>query len=129
MLLLAIIFVLPSCSHKLAFQKSSVVPAAQGSVTYKKGNNNNYQVEVTTVHLAKPQDLTPPKEVYVVWMRTEQNNLQNIGMIKTSSSLLSSTLKGQLKATATSKPTSFFITAENDGNVQYPGNQVVLRTE
>jgi hypothetical protein len=119
----------PSCSRKMTFETSRVVPAATGSVTIKKSKNNNYLVNVKTLHLAKPQNLTPPKDVYVVWMRTADNSLKNIGMIKSSSGLLSSTLKGELKATATSKPTSFFITAENDGNVQYPGDEVVLRTK
>lgn len=123
------ILTLPSCSRKLTFQKSSVVPAASGSVKIKKTNNDNYEVDVKTLHLAKPENLTPPQKVYVVWMRTEDNNVRNIGMIKSSSGFLSNTLKGELKATATSKPTSIFITAENDGNTQYPGNQVVIETK
>lgn len=128
-LILALIIALPSCSRKMTFETSRVVPGASGSVKVKKGKNNNYQIEVKTLHLAKPGDLTPPKEVYVVWMNTEDNTVRNIGKIESSSGLLSQTLKGSLKATATSKPTSFFITAESDGNTQYPGNQVVLRTK
>jgi hypothetical protein len=62
-------------------------------------------------------------------MESEDNRVKNIGMIKSESSLFSSTLKGEVEATATSKPTSVFITAEDDGNIQYPGNQVVLRTK
>jgi hypothetical protein len=129
LLVLAIIIALPSCSRKMTFQNSRVVPGATGSVKVKKGNNNNYQVEVKTLNLAKPGDLTPAKTVYVVWMNTEENTVRNIGNIESSSGILSQTLKGGLKATATSKPTSFFITAENDGNIQYPGDQVVLRTK
>jgi len=134
-LLLTLLFVsllmvaIPSCSRKMTFETSRVVPAATGSVTIKKNDNNNYRVDVKTTNLAKPKNLTPPKDVYVVWMRTVENSLRNIGMIKSSSGLFSSTVKGELKATATSKPTSFFITAENDGNVQYPDNEVVLRTK
>ena len=120
---------LPSCSRKLTFQTSRVVPAASGSVKIKKTSNGNYNVDVKTMHLAKPENLTPPKSVYVVWMRTEDNNVRNIGMIKSSAGFLSNTLKGELQATATSKPTSIFITAEDDGNVQYPGNQVVIQTK
>lgn len=122
-------FLLSSCNKKMTFAKSQVVPAASGSVKIKKTNNDNYQVDVKITHLAKPEQLTPSKDVYVVWMRTEDNTVKNIGKIKSSSGFLSSTLKGELTATATSKPTSFFITAENDGNVQYPGNEVVLQTK
>lgn len=124
-----LLFMLPSCSRKMTFETSQVVPAATGTVSVKKSKNTNYLVDVKITNLAKPQNLTPPKDVYVVWMRTVDNNVRNIGMIKTSSGMFSSALKGELKATATSKPTSFFITAENDGNIQYPGNVVVLQTK
>ena len=123
------IFIFSSCSQKMTFGTSQVAPAATGSVKIKKTNNDNYQVDIKTTHLAKPEQLTPPKNVYVVWMRTEDNAVRNIGKIKSSSGLLSKTLKGELEATSTSKPTSFFITAENDGNIQYPGNEVILQTK
>lgn len=121
-------FLLSSCNKKMTFASSPIVPAATGSVKIKKTSNDNYQVDVKTTHLAKPEQLTPARSVYVVWMRTQDNAVRNIGMIKSSSGFLSKTLKGELTATATSKPTSFFITAENDGNIQYPGNEVVLQT-
>ncbi len=123
------IFIFSSCSKKMTFGTSQIAPAATGSVKIKKNKNDNYQVVVQTTHLAKPEQLTPPKNVYVVWMRTEDNAVRNIGKIKSSSGLLSRTLKGELVATSTSKPTSFFITAENDGNIQYPGNEVILQTK
>ncbi len=124
-----IIMTLSSCSRKMTFQNSRIVPAATGSVKVKKTKNGNYQVDVKTMHLAKPENLTPPKKVYVVWMKTEDNNVRNIGMIKSSSGFLSNTLKGELTATSTSKPTSIFITAEDDGNIQYPNNDVIIETK
>ena len=126
---MVIVLMLASCSRKMTFETSRIVPAAKGSVAVKKGKNNNYQVNVKTINLAKPGNLTPPKNVYVVWMKTEDNDIRNIGMIKSASGIISHTLKGNLKTVTTSKPISFFITAENNGNVQYPGNQEVLRTK
>lgn len=119
---------LQSCAKKMRFLNSSVVPAAQGSVTIKKDGNNNYAINLNTMRLASPQRLNPSKSVYVVWMNTEQNGAKNIGQMETSSSLLSSTLKSSLKTVTTFKPTGFFITAENDGKVQQPEGQVVLST-
>jgi hypothetical protein len=123
-----IIFSLSSCARKLTFANSTVAPAATGRVKIKKTKNGNYSIDVETKHLAPADKLSPPRRVYVVWMETEQNPVRNIGMIKSESGIFSNTLKGDLQATATSKPTSFFITAEDDGNTQYPGNEVVLRT-
>ena len=119
---------LSSCARKLTFLNSAITPAATGNVKIKHTKNGNYSIDVETKNLAPSFKLSPPRKVYVVWMETEQNAVKNIGMMKSGNSLLSKTLKGGLQATSTSKPTSFFITAEDDGNTQYPGNEVVLRT-
>ena len=118
-----------SCARKLTFASSPVLPAAEGKVKIKKDDNQNYIVSVDITRLAKPNSLTPPKEVYVVWMESDGNRTRNIGQINPSSGLFSKTLKGSLKATATARPTRIFLTAEDNGNVQYPGSQRVLITE
>jgi hypothetical protein len=119
---------LQSCAHKIGFAASSVVPAAEGSVKVKKDNNNNYNIDLSLIRLAEPKRLSPPKEVYVVWMETEQNGTKNIGQLKTSNSLLSKTLKSSLTTVSSFKPTRIFITAEDDANIQYPGGVTVLNT-
>jgi hypothetical protein len=125
---IVLVCLLESCSRKMAFETSSVVPAAEGSVKLKKDKNSNYLVKLDVVNLAEPQRLEPPKNTYVVWAETAQNGTQNIGQLKTSSGLLSKTLKSSLETTTPFKPTNFFITAEDNANIQYPGGQVVLRT-
>lgn len=110
------------------FSNSDIVPAAVGSVKIKSDNNNNQTIEVSVKHLAPSTKLSPPQNTYVVWMVTENNGNQNIGQLNSSSGLLSKTLKASLKTVTSFNPTSFFITAEDNGNVQYPGTTVVLRT-
>ena len=61
-------------------------------------------------------------------MVTKENGTKNIGSIKTSSGFLSSKLKSSLKTVTPYKPTSFFITAEDDANVQFANGPTVLRT-
>ncbi len=124
-----ILFTLGSCARKMSFQTSSVVPAAEGTVKIKKDKNKNYNIDLNVMRLASPDRLNPPKDFYVVWMTTEGSDAKNIGQIKTSSSLLSKTLKSSLKTVSTTQPTGFFITAENNGNIQYPGEEVVLKTQ
>jgi hypothetical protein len=124
------IVVLQSCgtTTKYNFSTSRVVPAAEGSVKVHKDKNNNYNIELNVMHLAEPKNLSPAKEMYIVWMETEQSGRKNIGQLKTSSSMLSSTLTSSLKTVATFKPTGFFITAEDNANIQYPEGQTVLST-
>ncbi|MCP9768727.1 hypothetical protein EGI22_12445 [Lacihabitans sp. LS3-19] len=111
----------------MAFKNSSVVPAAVGSINLKSDKNNNHTIKISINHLAPASQLTPPYNTYVVWMVTENNETKNIGQLISSSSFLSKALKGSLSAVSSYKPVSFFISAENEGNVEYPG-LIVLST-
>lgn len=127
-ILLLIAFMLPSCATKMSFQTSSVVPAAEGTVKIKKNKNKNYNIDLSVIRLADPSRLDPPKKVYIVWMNTDQNGTKEVGQLKTSSSLLSKTMKSSLKTSAPFQPASFFITAEDDADRSSPSGQVILRT-
>jgi len=117
-----------SCSNKITFEKSAVVPSAEGTVNLKQDGNNNYTVDLSLMRLADPSRLTPSKEAYFVWMETAENGVQNIGQLKTSSGPFSKSLKSSLKTVTPFKPTGFFVTAEESTSVQYPG-LVVMRTK
>ena len=119
---------LTSCSQKIAFQNSTVVPAAQGKVTIKKDSNKNYAIKIKISNLAEVQRLQPAKNVYVVWKETEENNIKNIGRIKSDSGFLSSKLKATFETVTSFKPTKVFITGEDNQDVSYPGYQMVLTT-
>ena len=114
-----------SCSKKMTFSNSSIVPAAVGSIDLKSDKNNNHSIKINIDHLAPASQLTPPYKTYVVWMVTENNETKNIGQLISNSSFLSKSLKGHLSAVTSFKPVSFFITAENEGNVEYPGLRVL----
>ncbi len=116
------------CSKKIMFERSSVVPGAEGSVKVKKDNNNNYSIELEVVNLAEAKRLTPPRTTYIVWAQTEQNSTKNLGSLNTSSGLLSKTLKASLNTVTPFKPTKIFITAEDDTNISYPSGETVLTT-
>ena len=126
--MLLIAFMLPSCARKMSFQTSTVVPAAEGTVKVKKDKNKNYNINLSVIRLADPSRLDPPKKVYIVWMNTQQNGTKEVGQLKTSSSLLSKTMKSSLKTSVPYQPASFFITAEDDADLHSPSGLVVLRT-
>ncbi len=127
-IVLFVVLAISSCAKKINFQTSAAVPAAEGIVKYKKDGNNNYRIEVDVKNLASPKRLDPPKSTYVVWIETEGNGTKNIGQLKTASGLLTSTLKASLTTVTAYKPASLFITAEENADIQFPGYQVVLRT-
>jgi hypothetical protein len=61
-------------------------------------------------------------------MVTDRQKTENIGQLNSSTSFLSKELKASFETVSSSKPTKIFISAENDGSIQYPGEQVVLST-
>ncbi len=128
-LIFCCIALLQSCAQKIMFANSTVVPAAEGFVKVKQDGNNNYNIDLNVMRLAEASRLTPPKQMYVVWMVTEGNGTKNIGQLNTSGSLLSKTLRSSLKTVTAFKPTKIYITAEDDASIQYSNGQTVLSTE
>lgn len=129
LLIISSLLFFTACSKKLHFATSTVVPAADGTVKYKKDNNGNYAIDVKIEHLADPKKLDPPKNTYILWMQTDQNGAQNLGQISSSSGWFSSKLKASLHAVTPYKPNGFFITAEDNATATYPGQEVVLKTQ
>ena len=123
-----ILLLFQSCSNKTPFLTSSVVPAAEGTVKVRNDKNNNYVIDLEVIRLAEPGRLSPPKNVYVVWMETEHDGIKNIGQLKTSTGFLSRTLKGSLETVSPFEPKAIMITAEDTAPQQYSGQDVVLRT-
>lgn len=122
------VFVMSSCTKKITFLNSSVVPAARGSLKVKKDDNKNHTVEISLTNLAEPERLTPSKKMYIVWMETDQGVTKNIGQIITESGTFSKTLKADFKAVSSFTPVKIFITAENDANVETPAWEIILTT-
>ena len=128
-LCLIILVNLSSCEQKLSFSTSAIVPAAEGSVKYKKDKNDNYAVDLTVTNLSPADRLIESRNTYVVWVNTDGNGIKNLGQLKSSSGVFSKTLKSSLNTTTPFKPLSFFITAENASDITYPDGQVVLKTK
>jgi hypothetical protein len=124
-----IIFSLGSCAKSFSFMTSSIVPAARGSVKVSRDKNKNYVIKVAIFNLAEVERLQTLKDTYVVWLVTDQDVTNNIGRLKSSTSLFSKQLKASLNTVSSVKPIKIFVTAEEDVNTQYPGTQVVLSTD
>lgn len=126
--ILLLCLLMTSCARKIMFENSSVVPAAEGSVKVKKDKNSNYALDVSVKNLAESKRLTPPRDTYIVWIETERDGTRNIGQLNSSNGLFSSKLKASLKTVSSYKPTRLYITAEDNGTIQFPGSQLVLST-
>jgi hypothetical protein len=101
---------------------SKTVPAAAGEVNVAKEKNGNIRVDIKVKHLAKPGNLTPPANTYVVWLQQEGSQPQSQGEMK-----VGDDLNGELKTTTPLKNFHVSITAETDSQTKNPSDQIVLR--
>ncbi len=110
-------------AKKFPMTAAPIVPGARGDVEASKDKNGNTKLKLTVEHLAGPNELTPAKNVYVVWFQERGGTAENQGRLK---------VDKHLKASfATSTPlTTFdlFVTAEQDASSKSPGETEVLRT-
>lgn len=124
-----VVVVFSSCSTKVMFLSSAVVPAAEGTVIIKEDANKNYHIKVNVTNLADSRDLTPPRNVYVLWLLTENNMSKNLGQIISSTGSMSSKLKASFQTVSSEKPSKIFITAENEADIRFPDQETVLITD
>ena len=122
------IFLLNGCSRKINFLTSTVVPAARGTVKIKKDKNNNYRIHLDLYNLAEVNRLQPARHAYIVWVTLEQGQAKNMGQINSTSGTFSKQLKASFETVTTLMPLEIYITAEDDINTTFPGNQVVMTT-
>jgi hypothetical protein len=114
---------------KVIFLTSSVVPAARGHLTIRKDRNENYVLKIKIDDLVEVNKLQPSKNIYIVWMETEELMVKNIGQIKSDNQFISSKLKAAFETVTAFKPTKIFITAGDSSDTQYPGTQFILETK
>ncbi len=104
---------------------SPSVPAATGIVKAQRDKENgNTKLDIKVDHLANPSNLTPPANVYLVWVRPAGE----AGSVKQGAIRVDKDLKGGLKIVTVSKDFDLFITAEQSENVSAPSEFKVLDT-
>ncbi|MBN2274699.1 MAG: hypothetical protein JXK95_10230 [Bacteroidales bacterium] len=127
-LTVVMLFSVTACVKKIKFQTSAVVPAATGYVYIKSDENKNYVIRFSISNLAEISRIQPSRQTYVVWLVSDQEKTVNIGLLESSAGFPSKQLKASFETVTSHKPTKIFISAENNGNVQYPGKLMVLTT-
>lgn len=126
--LLALLALLSSCSKAFRFNSSTIVPAASGKVSVREDRNNNYSIKVRVNNLADPQAIRQGGGLYILWMDTD-SGIKNLGQLQSSKKLFSRARKASLSTVSPFTPRQFFITAEDNANIQAPGYRHVLETD
>lgn len=123
-----LMFSLTTYVKRIKFLTSSVIPSARGQVTIKKYNNEKYAIKIKIDELAEVKKVEPSKNMYIVWMESENLTVKNMGNIICDTGCISSKFKAAFETVTAFKPTKIFITAEDNANIPYPINQFLLET-
>lgn len=103
---------------------SSGMPAAEATVRLGQAANDNTSIDLTVEHLAQPERLDPPANVYVVWTKPpEEQEAQNIGALK-----VDEDLTGRLTTVSPLHSFELFVTAEQSAQVTEPTGEPLLWT-
>jgi len=79
-------------------------------------------VDLKVKHLAKPENLTPPHSVYIVWMQPRGGAPIKQGQLE-----VNSNLEAEFETPTTYNSFEIFVTAEDSSMVTQPTGQEVLR--
>jgi len=109
--------------RKVHMTTSASQPAATGEAVLKHDKNGNLTVDLKVKHLAKPQNLTPPKSTYVVWIQPKDSTSPTkLGELR-----VNDNLQGEFKAPVPVANFQIFVTAEDGPTVAQPSGPEVLR--
>ncbi|SRR5579864_4191969 len=100
---------------------SSLVPGAAGKLTYEHDRNGNVKLAIQTKNLAAPDQLTPAKEAYVVWIEPRDKQPEKAGVLK-----VNNNLQGSFRTTTPYKAFDVVITAEDSPTVTQPTGPEIL---
>ncbi|NBC58385.1 MAG: hypothetical protein GVY05_08910 [Bacteroidetes bacterium] len=121
-IIIVTIILITSCGTVTKFPISNAVPAAEITVKKKQDKNNNYVIELQAKNLAKASRLNPPKSNYSVWIIVGDDT-KNIGQLSNKNAK-----KAVLKTVTPFNAQEIFITAESEGNLNYPEGLEISRT-
>src|SRR6266571_4777231 len=120
---LALLTLAAACGKKQVQLNPAISnPAATGRAELTTDRNGNTVVDLKVKHLAKPENLTPAKTVYVVWFQPRGGPAENRGALR-----VNEDLAGEYKGPTPYKSFDIFITAEDNPSVTVPTGTEVLR--
>lgn len=98
------------------------VPAARGQLDVKVDKNNgNTDLKLKVENLADPARLTPPANVYVVWVQAPDGQPHKQGVIR-----VNKNFTGEMDATTTVRDGEVYVTPEASESVNEPSQMQVL---
>jgi hypothetical protein len=111
------------CAQTVAMQTSPAIPAAEGKIKVKKGDNGNTALSLKVEHLAEPRDVAPGATTYVVWIQGP-GTVQNVGALQ-----VGNAKEASLETVTALEDFTVFVTAEPVATAAVPtGERYLIAT-
>ena len=114
---------LAGCASTYQLSAGPQVPAAQGMVQAKTGENGNTRLKLSVQHLAMPDRITAGSSVFVVWARSPDAAAQNLGTLR-----VDKDLDGKFDTVTPLRNFELSVTPEASANPSAPTGPMVLHT-
>jgi len=115
---------LAGCAGKSVVNVSSTVPAAEAEYKTSHDDNGNTVVDLKVKHLAPPENLSPARSMYVVWVVTPDGKVFNAGRLT-----LNDSLEGDVKVVTPYPRFRLVVSAEDDPLAVAPSYHRILETK
>lgn len=116
-----LVFCVAGWTAEIPLAPASIVPGAVGKLKYEHDRNRNIKYSISTEHLAAPQQLSPAKNDYVVWIVPRDGQPQNAGVLK-----VNNDLKGSFSGTTPAKVFDVKVTADDSPSVSQPSGPEIF---
>jgi hypothetical protein len=100
------------------------LPAGQGKVEVATSKDGNHEVTVQTKHMAPPDRLYEGSTAFVVWLKAENGDFQNVGTLK-----VDKDFNGELKTKTPFSNFDVLVTAEENAAVTTPSPHKIMNAK
>lgn len=100
------------------------LPAAQGKVQVATEKDGNHEVKVEVKHMAPPERIYEGTSTYVVWLKAENGEFQNVGSLN-----VDKDLNGKLETKTPFSNFNVLVTAEETNAATTPSPHHVLNAK
>ncbi|HLO89570.1 MAG: hypothetical protein ACM3ME_02590 [Chloroflexota bacterium] len=113
-----------SCSNTARFTVTDAAPAAEIKAKTRVDEDNNKVLTINAKNLEMPQTIDSSSNAYVVWIKTDAEELFNIGQLVSKEDETAS-----LKALTPYEFKEIIITAESRANVSEPSGTEIAKVD
>ena len=122
LIVLALLVSTTGLAKKYPMTASTIVPAAAGTLQTGQDKNGNTSIELQVHHLAAPQSLSTPENVYVVWVQHGELAPCKAGFLG-----IGKNLGGTFKSVTPYDAFQIWVSAEQDRETTSPRGPEVLK--